>query len=631
VAEEHFAGTMRTIDHVLAEALELAPAGSPISPMAFQGLMHSRMKQFAFIRNAFLVGENGFVQMDSLRGVTSIDVRDREYFTTLAADPSLPIFITAPLQSRAQTVTSIFIARPIRDIQGGFHGVLVIAVDPKLFEDELRTVLPVQGGFATLLRGDGTILSRVPDGEKWVGKVIADGPVMRSSSVSPSGVLHGSGAVDGSLRIVAYRRLADYPLVAVVGMRLNNILEAWRREAATGIGIGLLMSLLMVVMAITSDRSHAARLRGEQELRLSEEKFAKAFLGSPDALVISVAATGRYVEVNTAFCRLLGYERAELMGSDSLSLNVWVNPEDRARLVAMGARDGQTEGFETVLRRKDGSTMIVWISIQPIVVAEEACLLFICRDVSEQRAMENRSQALLARLDASNKELEQFAYVASHDLQEPLRMIAGYAQLLERRYRGRLDSDADEFIGFLVDGAKRMQALIHDLLEYSRVGRQGGAFVRFDAGEALDEVQRNLLAATRDSNGRIEIGSMPEIVADRSQIVRLFQNLIGNALKYRHSDRKPEIAVSAERIDGDWVFSVADNGIGIEPQYFERIFLVFQRLHTRDKYDGTGIGLAVCKKIVERHGGRLWIEPRPEQGSVFRFSLPAEPPVAALH
>jgi PAS domain S-box-containing protein len=365
-----------------------------------------------------------------------------------------------------------------------------------------------------------------------------------------------------------------------------------------------------------------AAKEAEQRLMLSEEKFAKAFRGSPDALVISTLNGGAYVDLNGAFCRMLGYDHAELMGRDAYSLGIWVDSADRDRLIEQVNRDGQAEDYETRLRRKDGTVIIVLASVQRIDVGGEPCLLFICRDVSERRAMEARTKTLLAKLDASNKELEQFAYVTSHDLQEPLRMIAGYAQLIERRYRGRLDSDADEFIAFLVDGAKRMQGMIQDLLEYSRVERLGGAFTEFDAAEVMEDVKRNLAASLEEAGGIIQVGALPRLIGDRTQIMRLLQNLVGNSLKYRDPERSPEISVSAARGEAGWIISVSDNGIGIDPQYFDRIFLVFQRLHTRDKYPGTGIGLAICKKIVERHGGRLWVESEPGKGSIFHVLLP---------
>ncbi|MDM8549060.1 GAF domain-containing protein [Desulfobacterales bacterium HSG2] len=225
-------------------------------------------------------------------------------------------------------------------------------------------------------------------------------------------------------------------------------------------------------------------------------------------------------------------------------------------------------------------------------------------------------------LERSNRDLQQFAYVASHDLQEPLRSVSSYVQLLARRYRGRLDSDADEFIAFAVEGAKRMQELILDLLAYSRVGTHGEKLEPTDSATALTRALTNLQTAIEESGAAVTHESMPIVMADKSQLIQLFQNLIGNAVKFCGDN--PEVHVAAERKRGEWIFSVRDNGIGIGSEYAERIFVIFQRLHTMDKYSGTGIGLAICKKIVDRHGGRLWVKSREGAGSTFYFTIPIE-------
>ena len=242
-------------------------------------------------------------------------------------------------------------------------------------------------------------------------------------------------------------------------------------------------------------------------------------------------------------------------------------------------------------------------------------------DITERRVAEEQLLKTLDELKRSNTELEQFAYVASHDLQEPLRAVAGMVQLLQQRYKGQLDGRADEYIGLAVEGATRMQTLINDLLAYSRVERRGSPIKSTDANAALQSALRNLGAAIFESGAVVTNGSLPTLEADATQLTQLFQNLIGNAIKFRGQD-PPNIHVEARDLGNAWQFSVSDNGIGIEPQYYERIFLVFQRLHTRRDYPGTGIGLSICKKIVERHGGRIWIESTPGQGTIFHFTIP---------
>lgn len=283
------------------------------------------------------------------------------------------------------------------------------------------------------------------------------------------------------------------------------------------------------------------------------------------------------------------------------------------------------------LMRRDGrhgwasSTKLPWRDASGKIIGTFG----LSRDITalkqaEEKLVEERN--LLAR---SNAELEQFAYVASHDLQEPLRAVASCVQLLKKRYGDKLDGRADEFITHAVDGTKRMQALITDLLAYSRVGTHAHAFETLNCEEALDDALANLTIALQESDTVIKREPLPTLQADPSQLGQVFQNLIGNAVKFRAEGRRPEISITAKQEKGQWVFAIADNGIGIEPQYYERIFRVFQRLHTRARYPGTGIGLAICKKIVERHGGRIWIESRPEEGTTFFFTLPETQPTPA--
>ncbi|HEY9073840.1 MAG TPA: ATP-binding protein [Desulfobaccales bacterium] len=242
-------------------------------------------------------------------------------------------------------------------------------------------------------------------------------------------------------------------------------------------------------------------------------------------------------------------------------------------------------------------------------------------ELDERRRAELRLAQYAQDLTRSNAELEQFAYVASHDLQEPLRMVASFTQLLAKRYRGRLDQDADEFIGFAVDGANRMQQLINDLLAYSRVGTRGKSPAPTDLNEVLGYAEANLNEVIKENGAVVTHEPLPVVDVDQVQFTQLFQNLLANAIKFRRGET-PRIHVSVQAKDGDWFLAVQDNGIGIAPEHKERIFAVFQRLHSRAEYPGTGIGLALCKKIVERHGGRIWVESTPGQGSTFYFNIP---------
>jgi PAS domain S-box-containing protein len=243
------------------------------------------------------------------------------------------------------------------------------------------------------------------------------------------------------------------------------------------------------------------------------------------------------------------------------------------------------------------------------------------REIAQRRQAEEALRGIAAELARSNAELELFASVASHDLQEPLRMVSSYLELLAQRYQGQLDGKADRWIGFAVEGAVRMKRLINDLLEFSRVGTRGKPLEPTDCGPIFAAAVANLQHVIRETDALVTSGPLPTVYADATQMTQLLQNLIGNAIKYR-SQKQPEVHVEARREGDDWLFSVRDNGIGIDPQFAERIFIIFQRLHTREEYSGTGIGLAICKKIVERHGGRIWVESQPGAGATFSFTIP---------
>jgi PAS domain S-box-containing protein len=435
-------------------------------------------------------------------------------------------------------------------------------------------------------------------------------------------VLQNRSGDEGLLKVSKRRhRKADHSIVFVEIARDRLLFEG--RPAA-------LVSCIDVTEKTLADRE---RMAAEGREAAIHRRFAEAIEHIPsslmlfdpdDRIVICNSATRKYFPTaghllvpGVAYEDLL---RAHVTSGyvEGVGDNVeeWIQDRLKSHRAANSSitrayRDGD---WSQIIERRtsDGGIIAVRIDITALKHHEQEL---------NRQAQEIAEHA--REVERSNAELEQFAYVASHDLQEPLRMVASYCQLLQRRYKDKLDEAANEFIGFAVEGASRMQRLINDLLAYSRIGRKGGDPAPLEFSEAVKTALANLEGAIADSGAEIDVGPMPRVVGVPMQLAQLMQNLIGNAIKFRRAEVPPVISVSAIEEDGAWHIAVADNGIGIEPQYLERVFLIFQRLHERNKYPGTGIGLAIAKKVIECHGGRIWIESTPNRGSRFHFTLPS--------
>ena len=388
-----------------------------------------------------------------------------------------------------------------------------------------------------------------------------------------------------------------------------------------------------IVGAIEALQDVTARNLAEQALRKSEEEYHLLADNSIDC-IWRMNMNFEFTYANPAILQILGFTPEEWIGS---SLSGHCSPaalEFMSGLVEELKKGPELTGgtFETQLFHKNGETVPVEMTARILLDEDGNPVGFqgATRDITERKIAEAKLNRTLVDLKRSNTDLEQFAYVASHDLQEPLRMVSGYMQLMKRRYEGKLDSDADDFIGFAVDGANRMQTLINDLLTYSRVGTRGKPLTPTDCETLLAQTISNLKVPIDDSGAVVTHDPLPTVMADGSQLAHVFQNLIGNAIKFK-SEEPPRIHIAAEQKGDEWFFSVADNGVGIEPEFFDRIFVIFQRLHGRDEYTGTGIGLAVCKKIVDRHGGRMWVESELGRGSTFYFTIPTNGEGQGVH
>ncbi|GDY23393.1 hypothetical protein LBMAG56_47400 [Verrucomicrobiota bacterium] len=372
-------------------------------------------------------------------------------------------------------------------------------------------------------------------------------------------------------------------------------------------------------------RDITTRRRAELALQASEDRLSLALKSSHAGTWHWDMKTGRILWDDHTHA-LFGLAPGTFAGTyEAFAERLAAEDRERVRTDVLHSVE-KGRDFDTEYRAVWPDGTVHWIAARGMVYRDAAgrpvSMVGVCWDVTRRKENENELKEMTMALARSNTDLQQFAYVASHDLQEPLRMVTSFLQLLSQRYHGKLDSEADEFINFAVDGARRMHQLISDLLAYSRVGSNRNPLQLIDTAAAFAAAQANLMLAIRDAGATVTCGPLPRIRGDEVQWVQLFQNLIGNAVKF-HGERAPVVRVEAVREGPDWKFSVRDNGIGIEPQFHQRVFVIFQRLHAREQYAGTGIGLAVCKRIVERHGGRIWIESEPGHGTTFLFTVPA--------
>ncbi len=418
-------------------------------------------------------------------------------------------------------------------------------------------------------------------------------------------------------------RTAAEALAQQIGMGIE--LQG-RRKDGSDFPIEIMLSPLESAegILVTAAIRDITRRKQAEEAERQGEKLSLLVRGVKDYAILMLNPEGCVTNWSEGAERIKGYRAEEIIGEH---FSKFYTPEAVAQgkpsqHLKIAAEQGRSED-EGERMRKDRSTF--WASVVITALRDEAGRLLgftkVTRDITERKKTEEHLAETMGELKRSNNDLQQFAYVASHDLQEPLRMVASYTQLLAQRYKGRLDADADEFIAYAVDGCNRMQGLIRDLLAYSRVGTNGKALLRISVEDILKAALTNLGGTIEESSAVVTHDALPALTTDDTQLTQVFQNLVGNAIKYRGAEA-PHIHVSATKNGGnEWVFSVRDNGLGIDPQYFDKIFVLFQRLHGREEFEGTGIGLAICKKIVERQGGRIWVESQPEKGSTFFFAL----------
>jgi PAS domain S-box-containing protein len=398
---------------------------------------------------------------------------------------------------------------------------------------------------------------------------------------------------------------------------VNNIQDRTKRQ--TGIGKKGISSRQKMFGEKTQKELEVIKQSADEA-----REYAESIIDTIREPLIVLDQDLRVISVSRSFYEVFKVKPEETVGQFIYDLGnkQWDIPKLRELLETILPQKATFDNYEV---EHDFATIgrhIMLLNARQIqrVLGKERVILLAIEDITARRETENGLEKARKELERSNEELHRFGYVASHDLQEPLRMIVSYVQLLERRYKGKLDSDADDYINFAVDGAKRMQNLINDLLSYSRVDSRGKVFESTNMEKVFEAAMDNLQVAIEDSKAEVTHEPLPTVVADEVQMVQIFQNMVANAIKF-HDKEAPRVHVSAELKENEWLFSVKDNGMGIEPQYFDRIFIIFQRLNGQE-YSGTGLGLSIVKKIIERHGGRVWVESEYGKGSTFYFTIP---------
>ena len=606
--ESHVANDLARIDAVLTYIAHRV--GQPSQAQRLADLQAS----FPMIAGLYVFDARGMLLDSSDPNVKGISIADRAHFQRLRDDPKAQAVFSEVQIARTNGQWSIAQAHALRDAEGRFLGTVnaVIALDKigKLFGS---VDVGADGGI--LLRQSETfkLMQRMPRHSK----NDFNQPLPKSNATRQRieagerlGTLSFTASTDGVERLASFKVMDRFPFYVQVGLSKTEYMSGWRREAAAVAGLAVLLLAVFAFAVHRLQQSAAVAQVATRQLVYRQALFAGLFEQSSFFAGI-LDHSGLLLEVNQAALAYLGLHRDDVVGQYFAETPWWSRAEDRTALKAtlQAAALGTPGSFEAVHSGVNGGETTVLFHALPVLAGEDRYIAVTGIDITERKQSEGTLQQQTEALERSNAELEQFANVASHDLRQPLRMVNSYMQLLERALADKLDDKTREMMHFAADGAKRMDQMLVSLLDYSRVGRKGEPMQALDSREAVDEALHFLEPAIQEAQATVRVsGDWPQVLASRDEFTRLWQNLIGNAIKYRAAGRAPEIDITVTPEAQGWRFCVADNGIGIDPEQFERLFKVFQRLHTRDQYEGNGIGLAVARKIVERHGGRIWVE-----------------------
>ena len=562
---------------------------------------------------------------------------DRDYFRVLRDHADFGLVIEKPMMGRLSHKWIVVLARRVNNPDGTFAGIVHVAVETSRFDQMISSLNVGPHGVVAVWNTVPTTIARFPQiGENGGVLGLAPPPSPELAELIRSGrdvaAYHARSGTDQVERTYHFRKLAALPLYVIAGLADQDYLGDWYRQVYQFVALWGLVALLSALACWAIYRGWLQRSAASMEMALHvaahtqalEEAWqrAEAALKRTEVILESVGegifgldASGAVIFSNPAARRMVGTMSGGVMSQCC---------DDAAAAIKETLGGGLVHrNRETWFKRADGSLFPVDLTVTPVLVGESVTGAVVAfHDISNRKRSEEALRASALELRRSNAELEEFAYVASHDLRQPLRVVAGYVTLLDENYTQAFDDKAREYMAFVVNGVRRMDRLITGLLDYSRIGKQVSD-VSVSLASVIDEAIANLSVLIKESGGQVSVDDdLPAVTGDQGELVRLFQNLIGNALKYRDAERLPEVRI-ASRVNGDdCIIDVIDNGIGIEARDFDRVFGLFQRLHREGPYEGTGIGLAACKKIVARLHGRIWLDSVMGQGSVFHVSLP---------
>ncbi len=627
VLEEYINGVITKTDNALltvADEAEKQLAGGGINRRVFNAYIARQKALIPEIDSLRMSNAQGFVLYGtSVVPSSPINVADRDYFISLSNNSKSGIFISKPIIGRISGKRVVVIARRFNHPNGSFAGIVYTAIILEKFAEAFSRVNVGKHGVVTLFDNEITILSRYPEPQRdggIIGKKSKSADILGFFRRGQTSVTYEArSTIDGIQRIYSFRKIYAYPLYILVGLAREDYLAEWRNENTK-------MSAILVLFFLLTLLGAWLLYRYIHERKQAEEAISKlaALVESSDDAIIGKTLDGIVTSWNSGAERLYDYTKEEAIGRP-ISFLVPPDHSDEVFFLLEQVRYGKrVDQYETARMKKGGDIIDVSVTISPVKdsTGKITGASAIARNITERKRAEEKLKEIIEKLEAANKELDAFSYSVSHDLRAPLRHMTGFAELLQKRLLEHPDEKAHGYAATIVGAAKRMEVLIDDLLAFSRVGRSEMKMEKINFNIIIREVVFEIQTAAKDRNIIWKINELPDVYGDQSMLRLVLVNLVSNAVKYTRTRTEAEISIGCKDEGNAIVFFVKDNGVGFDMASADKLFGVFQRLHTQDEFEGTGIGLASVRRIISRHNGMTWAEGVKEQGATFYFSLP---------